>query len=111
MTLIKGWLLIVSLGADGMLAVDQKRNLHLSIERKHLSEELLEYSEDKSCGYNPSLDSGPEGNCWVRMEVWASCQRVKDGLETIRLCTSERKARVLPCRPNEGMWMNGVQYC
>lgn len=95
MILIKGWLLLVSVGGDSLLAVDPKRNLKLAIKSEHVSKELSEYSEDS----------------WVRLSVWAKCDRVKNGLETIRLCTTEGKVKMLPCRRDEGMWLNGVQYC
>jgi hypothetical protein len=95
MLLIKGWLLIVLVGDEGLLALDPKRNLKLSIQKEHISPELAEYSEDS----------------WIRMAVWAKCDSVRSGLETIILCTTEGKVKVLPCRRDEGMWVNGIQYC
>lgn len=93
--LISGWLLLSSVGDEGILAVDTKRNLYLTIDRRHVSRELASYPE----------------NSWARLSVWATCREEQDGLARARYCSSARPVKLRPCGPREGMWVNGVQYC
>ena len=95
LTLVSGWLLLVSVGDESILAFDSKKNLYLSINRQHVTAELKEYPE----------------NSWARLHVWANCQEELDGVVRTRYCSSARPVKLRPCGPREGMWVNGVQYC
>lgn len=94
-TLVSGWLLLVSVGNESILAFDSKRNLYLAIEEKHIPIDLRQYPE----------------NSWARLQVWADCQEERDGLNRTRYCNSTEIVKVRACGPREGMWVNGVQYC
>ena len=47
----------------------------------------------------------------VKIQFWGKCEE-NQSLTRLFLCKADpEKFKELPCKINEGMWVNGIQYC
>lgn len=92
--LVKGWMVVISADDNLLLLEDRRSNIQLAVPRS-LAYLLPEGMEE---GYN------------VRLEGWARCVLMEIPYRRYS-CEAVEELRQLPCRPDEGMWVNGVQYC
>jgi hypothetical protein len=100
----KGWFVIQSVtpSAAGIeyLLLEPRRNVYVTVS----------LPGDRALGLVSTGEIYGE-NQQVKIQVWARCDQ--NQTETrVFICDAEPdKLRELPCRPNEGIWINGVQYC
>jgi hypothetical protein len=92
--LIKGWMVVVSVDDNLVLLEDKRTNVQLAVPRELAAK----------------LPKGMEEGYKVRLEGWARCVRMEIPYRRYS-CEAMEELRQLPCKPNEGMWVNGIQYC
>jgi hypothetical protein len=91
---LKGWFTVMEIDSSGMLIEDKIRNYQIYIDSQAWEGNELE------------LRRG-----WiVRLETWAECLEQEKPYRRYS-CQAIGKVRHLPCRPNEGVWVSGEQYC
>lgn len=97
---LKGWFIIDSISGNLYNLREPMKNIQL----------VVELPPERAPGITSLGYAFPEES-YVRIQAWARCEEIQEEYRLYFCTTSADKFKELPCRPNEGIWVAGIQYC